>query len=128
MEFKEQSELLKELLGLKKEPLAITFTNDEIADGQYEKTSICKALKRAAEGNCFVIDEEVSTCPGGRRWPAWPSDTPRMKRQRMCDFGNPAEILFFLLKACIPVRQKTTARQFGSILAFHAVPPLRRAT
>ena len=53
------------MLGLKKEPLAITFTNDEVSDGQYEKTSICKALKRAAEGNCFVIDEKVSTCPGG---------------------------------------------------------------
>jgi uncharacterized protein (DUF169 family) len=65
MEFKEQSKLLKKVLELKKEPLAITFTNDEMAEGQYEKTSICKALKRAAEGSCFVIDEEVSTCPGG---------------------------------------------------------------
>jgi hypothetical protein len=35
MEFKEQSELLKKVLGLQKEPLAITFTNDEISDGQY---------------------------------------------------------------------------------------------
>jgi uncharacterized protein (DUF169 family) len=68
MQFKEESDLLKKVLGLKKEPLAITFTNDEISTGLYEKTSICKALKRAAEGDCFVIDEKVETCPGGSRY------------------------------------------------------------
>ena len=68
MEFKEQAGLLKRVLGLKKEPLAITFTNDEVSDGLYEKTPICKALKRAAEGDCFVIDEKVETCPGGSRY------------------------------------------------------------
>ncbi|MGZ4882021.1 MAG: hypothetical protein ACXV7G_13340 [Halobacteriota archaeon] len=44
MEFKDQSELLKKVLGLKKEPLAISFTNERISDGLYEKTSSCKAL------------------------------------------------------------------------------------
>ncbi len=68
MERKEQSDLLKRVLGLTKEPLAITFTNDEVSEGLYEKTTICKALKRAAEGACFVIDEKVETCPGGSRY------------------------------------------------------------
>jgi uncharacterized protein (DUF169 family) len=68
MEFRKQAELLKKVLGLKKEPLAITFTNEEVSEGLYEKTTICKALKRAAEGDCFVIDEKVETCPGGSRY------------------------------------------------------------
>ena len=37
MEFKEQAGLLKRVLGLKKEPLAITFTNDEVSDGLYRE-------------------------------------------------------------------------------------------
>jgi uncharacterized protein (DUF169 family) len=81
MEFKEQSELLKEVLGLTKEPLAISFTNEEISDGQYEKTLICKALKRAAEGDCFVIDEKVSTCPGGSRSCGFAEVTREQKRR-----------------------------------------------
>ncbi len=68
MALKEQSDLLKRVLGLTKEPLAITFTNDEVSEGLYEKTTICRALKRAAEGACFVIDEKVETCPGGSRY------------------------------------------------------------
>lgn len=64
----EQSELFKKVLGLKNEPLAISFTNEEVSEGQYEKTSICRALKQAAEGECFVIDENTSTCPGGSRY------------------------------------------------------------
>ena len=37
MEFKEQSELLKKVLGLKKEPLAISFTNEEIQKASTRK-------------------------------------------------------------------------------------------
>jgi uncharacterized protein (DUF169 family) len=81
MEFKEQSELLKKVLGLKKEPLAITFTNDEVSGGQYEKTSICKALKHAGEGDCFVIDAKVETCPGGGRYCGFTDFTGKQKRR-----------------------------------------------
>jgi uncharacterized protein (DUF169 family) len=81
MEFKEQSELLKKVLGLKKEPLAITFTNEEISIGLYERTSICKALKRAAEGHCFVIDAKVETCPGGSKYCGFTDFTGEQKRR-----------------------------------------------
>ena len=81
MEFKEQSELLKKVLGLKKEPLAITFTNEEISEGLYEKTSICKALKRAGEGDCLVIDAKVETCPGGSRYCGFTEFTEGQKRR-----------------------------------------------
>lgn len=81
MEFREQAELLKKVLGLKKEPLAITFTNEEVSEGLYEKTSICKALKRAAEGDCFVIDEKVETCPGGSRYCGFTEIAGQQKRR-----------------------------------------------
>jgi uncharacterized protein (DUF169 family) len=68
MEFREQSEVFKKVLGLKYEPLAISFTNEKVSAGKYEETSICRALKLGAEGECFVIDENVSTCPGGSRF------------------------------------------------------------
>ena len=68
MNFEEESEVFKRIFGLKYEPLAISFTNDEISMGKYEKTSVCRALKLAAEGESFVIDEDVSTCPGGSRY------------------------------------------------------------
>jgi uncharacterized protein (DUF169 family) len=81
MECKEQAELLKKVLGLKKEPLAITFTNDEVSEGLYERISICKALKRAAEGDCFVIDEKVETCPGGSRYCGFTEIAGQQKRR-----------------------------------------------
>ncbi len=68
MNFEEQSKIFKQTLGLKKEPLAISFTNDEVSADKYEKTAICRALKLAAEGESFVIDENTSTCPGGSRY------------------------------------------------------------
>ncbi len=81
MEFNEQAGLLKRVLGLTKEPLAITFTNDDVSDGLYEKTSICQALKRAAEGACFVIDAKVETCPGGSRYCGFSEFEGQQKRR-----------------------------------------------
>lgn len=93
MEFKEQAGLLKKVLGLKKEPLAITFTNDEVSEGLYEKTSICKALKRAAEGDCFIIDEKVETCPGGSRFCGFTEFKSEAQRRRLQRFLTQGEKL-----------------------------------
>ncbi|MDD3984628.1 MAG: DUF169 domain-containing protein [Methanobacterium sp.] len=68
MDFQKQAQLFKQILGLEYEPLAISFTNDEITTDKYEKISICRALKLAAKGESFLIDENVSTCPGGSRY------------------------------------------------------------
>ncbi len=92
MEFNEQSELLKKVLGLKKEPLAITFTNDQVSEGLYEKTSICKALKRAADGHFFVIDATVETCPGGSRFCGF-TDVTRAQKRRLQSFLTKGEKL-----------------------------------
>lgn len=65
MSYKDEADVFKKTFDLKYEPMAISFTNDEVSSGRYEKTQICKAMKLASEGESFVIDEDVSTCPGG---------------------------------------------------------------
>ncbi|MDP3066591.1 MAG: DUF169 domain-containing protein, partial [Methanobacteriaceae archaeon] len=65
MDRKEQSKILKEVLGLENEPVAVTFTIEKIKTVQGDKLPICEALRRSADGESFIIDEEASRCPGG---------------------------------------------------------------
>ena len=60
-----QSEELTELLGFKRKPVAITFTNEKVEVENPKRTWVCRALKLAAEGRSFVIDVETSACGGG---------------------------------------------------------------
>jgi uncharacterized protein (DUF169 family) len=93
MDYKEQSDILKRVLGLQKEPLAISFTNQEVSKGNYEKISICKAIKLAAEGDCFLIDEKVSTCPGGSRYCGFSGEITGEKKRRLQNFLTKGEKL-----------------------------------
>ncbi len=93
MNFKEQAEIFKKTFGLKNEPLAISFTNDEISSGKYEKTSICKAIKLAAEGESFIIDESVSTCPGGSKFCGFTEVTSRQQKRGLQRFLTKGEKL-----------------------------------
>ena len=78
-----QTELdeLIEVLGIKKKPVAVTFTNDPVEMKGRNRAWICNALKQAAKGKSLVIDKEKSVCPGGS-WhcgltPPPPADTFR---------------------------------------------------
>jgi uncharacterized protein (DUF169 family) len=93
MNFKEQSDIFKQTFSFKNEPLAITFTNDEVSSGKYEKTSICRALKLAAQGECYVIDEDVSTCPGGSRYCGFTEVISRDQKRRLQKFLTKGEKL-----------------------------------
>lgn len=64
-EWIEQAGKLVELLGLKRKPVAITFTNEPFEVAEKRKAWICMAIKRASEGSSFVIDKETSACGGG---------------------------------------------------------------
>ncbi len=86
MNFEEESKIFKRIFGLKYEPLAISFTNDEISTGRYEKTSICRALKLAGKGESFVIDENVSTCPGGSRYCGFTEVTSKQQKRGLQRF------------------------------------------
>lgn len=93
MDYKEQSDILKKVLGLEKEPLAISFTNQEISMGKYEKIQICRALKLAAEGECFKIDEQTSTCPGGSRYCGFSGEITGEKKRKLQNFLTRGEKL-----------------------------------
>ncbi|NPV59333.1 MAG: DUF169 domain-containing protein [Actinobacteria bacterium] len=56
---------LVEALGIKSRPVAVTFTNEEVAEEKRKKVWVCNALKQAARGKSFVMDAETSACPGG---------------------------------------------------------------
>jgi uncharacterized protein (DUF169 family) len=93
MEFKEQSDNLKNVLGLRKEPLAISFTNQKVSNGKYEKTSICRAMKLSGEGECFIVDEDVSTCPGGSRYCGFSGEFTGDQKRRLQRFLTKGEKL-----------------------------------
>jgi len=93
MKFNEQSDLFKSVLGLKNDILAISFTNEEVSKGKYEKTSICRALKLSAEGECFVIDEDTSTCPGGNKYCGFSDITSIEQKRRLQWFLTQGEKL-----------------------------------
>ncbi len=65
IDFKEAAIGLKELLGLRNEPVAVTFTNEEVEVAGSGRVWICRALQQASEGRSFAIDAENSACPGG---------------------------------------------------------------
>jgi uncharacterized protein (DUF169 family) len=80
MDYEEQSETFKQLLGLHKEPLAVTFTIEEVSATKM-KIQMCKALKDAADGKTFVIDQKASLCPGGS-WHCGLVEEPTAERER----------------------------------------------
>lgn len=79
--WKEELASLVELLGLEYRPVAVTFTNDEVDSGSRERISFCRALKRAAAGETFVIGKENSSCPGGS-WHCGLADPPSGEGRR----------------------------------------------
>ena len=93
MNYKEQADVFKRTFGLKYEPMAISFTNDEISSGRYEKTSICKALKLASEGESFIIDKDVSICPGGSQFCGFSEIHAGEKKRRLQKFLTKGEKL-----------------------------------
>ena len=93
MTYKKQADVFKKTFKLKYEPMAISFTNDEISSGRYEKTSFCKALKLASEGESFVIDEDVSICPGGSQFCGFSEIHSGQKKRRVQQFLTKGEKL-----------------------------------
>lgn len=74
--WKEQTDKLVEVFGLKYRPVAVTFTNEEVEASKQKKTWLCRALKQAAlKGESYVIDQATSGCPGGS-WHCGLSDPP----------------------------------------------------
>ncbi len=93
MDFKTESRILKEVLELENEPVAVAFTNQRI-EGSPERISMCKALKEASEGKDWVIDPENSACPGGT-WHCGLGEVPSgAQKRRLQNFLTRGEKLF----------------------------------
>lgn len=84
------TELLKEVLNLKYSPVAVTYTNEELEIPR-ERTSICRAIKKASEGKTYYINAKHSACPGGT-WHCGlaprPNGEPRKKLQKFLTQGE----------------------------------------
>jgi len=93
MSYKEQADVFKRTFELKYEPMAISFTNDEIQFGRYEKTSICNAMKLASEGESFIIDQKVSICPGGNQFCGFSEPHTGEQKRRLQQFLTKGERL-----------------------------------
>ena len=93
MSYKEQADIFKRTFGLKYEPMAISFTNNEVSSGRYEKTSFCRAMKLASEGESFVIDEDVSICPGGSQFCGFSEPHTGKQKRRLQQFLTKGEKL-----------------------------------
>ncbi len=93
MNVEKQSEIFKKTLSLKNEPLAVIFTNDQVSEGKYVKTPICKAIKLASEGESYIIDEETSTCPGGNMYCGFSERPSGDKKRRLQNFLTRGEKL-----------------------------------
>jgi len=65
MEWKEYSERLKEVLGLKGSPVAVTYTMRPPQGSPQAKSWVCRALLSARDGKTFCISKETSSCAGG---------------------------------------------------------------
>jgi len=79
--WKDQTRELVELLGLENKPVAVTFTNEPLDVGTTGKVWVCRAMKLAARGKSFVIDEETSGCRGGS-WHCGLSEPPAKESRR----------------------------------------------
>ena len=64
MEWQDWGKQLVELLGLKRPPVAVTYT-DTPPEGSDVKCRVCRAVIKAGEGEVVVMNAGTSTCPGG---------------------------------------------------------------
>lgn len=64
MNFKEEALKLKEIINLKKHPVALIFS--DISFGiKEEREFICRSIKRASEGSCFCFTKKNTLCEIG---------------------------------------------------------------
>ncbi|MGC9516308.1 MAG: DUF169 domain-containing protein [Methanomicrobiales archaeon] len=123
MNFQEQSSIFKNVLGLKKEPLAISFTNEDMSSVKKQKISICRALKLAGEGETFVIDQETSTCPGGSMYCGFTEPASDQQKRRLQWFLTKGEKLFSSIVTFERMRKLTSPLPTG-MADFLVITPL----
>jgi uncharacterized protein (DUF169 family) len=65
MEWQAWSQRLTEVLGLRRAPVAVTYTDTPPAGADTGKCRACRAIVSAAEGAVIDLSTQNTTCPGG---------------------------------------------------------------
>lgn len=65
MEWQDWGKRLTDVLGLKRSPVAVTYTDVDAPSGSSDRCRACAAIYSAAEGKTVVLTAANSTCPGG---------------------------------------------------------------
>ncbi len=68
MEWQRWGEQLTDLLGLKRLPVAVTYTDSPPQEASRAKCRVCGALVAASRGEVVDLSAENSTCPGGSQY------------------------------------------------------------
>jgi uncharacterized protein (DUF169 family) len=68
MEWQRWGEQLTDLLGLKRRPVAVTYTDSPPAEASRAKCRVCGALVAAERGEVVDLSAANSTCPGGSQY------------------------------------------------------------
>lgn len=68
MEWHEWSTRLVEVLGLRKAPVAVVYTDEAPEGVEMPRCRVCSALGLAARGKTIALTAENSLCPGGSRY------------------------------------------------------------
>lgn len=76
MEWKEYANQIKELLKLKGNPVAITYSMKPPSESDGKKHRVCDAFLKARDGNIIDLTSKTSTCPGGT-WHLGLGERPR---------------------------------------------------
>lgn len=65
MEWQIAANRLKDVIGLRSEPVGILYAKKPLSGGESPSVAVCEAMKRASEGAIINLSKENSKCPGG---------------------------------------------------------------
>lgn len=126
MEWKEYASEIKEVLGLKGSPVAITYSQEPPSESAGGDHRVCEALLRARNGEVIDLTAETSTCNGGT-WHLGLGERPKGQAGKaLQEFLVYGEKLFCSYAAFHRAMELTTAPPLG--LAEHVIfSPLEKA-
>jgi uncharacterized protein (DUF169 family) len=80
MEWQRWSEQLAEVLGLKKAPVSVAYTDLAAKAASAPRCRVCGALQEAAQGAVIDLTAENSACPGGSQYLGLQAQAPEHAR------------------------------------------------
>jgi uncharacterized protein (DUF169 family) len=80
MEWQRWGQHLTELLGLRRQPVAVTYTDEPPAGAPTPKCRVCSALTAASRGEVVDLSAANSTCPGGSQYLGLTPQRPEQAR------------------------------------------------